>query len=103
MSIENENPMLEEQVSPNNPLKEMLVGYVGEKESPDNGEVTVNMIVDTMAQEFPEFLTVVAEENWILGYRQALTDAETGQKAYEEFLTQQNSENDNEEQTTTDN
>ena len=57
MSIENENPMLEEQVSPNNPLKEMLVGYVGEKESPDNGEVTVNMIVYTMAQEFPEFLT----------------------------------------------
>tara|TARA_R110001592_G_scaffold148856_1_gene374107 strand:- start:416 stop:727 length:312 start_codon:yes stop_codon:yes gene_type:complete len=102
MSIENENPMLKEQVSPDNPLKEMIVGYVGEKETPSNGEVTVNMIVDTMAQEFPEFLTVIAEENWVLGYRQALTDAETGQKAYEELLAQQDTQSNDEEQSTTD-
>lgn len=102
MSIENENPMLKEQVSPDNPLKEMIVGYVGEKETPSNGEVTVNMIVDTMAQEFPEFLTVIAEENWVLGYRQALTDAETGQKAYEELLAQQDAQSSDEEQSTTD-
>jgi hypothetical protein len=34
------------------------------------------MIVETLAQEFPEFLMVVAEENWLRGYHQALTDVE---------------------------
>ena len=67
-----------------NPLKEMLVDYVGEKQNPDNDEVTVEMVINTMAEEFPEFLLAVAEENWIRGYHQALTDVEVGQKLYEE-------------------
>ncbi len=43
-------------------------------------EVTVEMIVETMAKEFPEFLMAIAEENWIRGYHQALDDVEVGQK-----------------------
>ena len=34
------------------------------------------MIVDTVAEEFPEFLFAVAEENFLRGYNQALTDSD---------------------------
>ena len=60
-------------------LKLWLVDYVGSKESPDNGEVTVENIINVMATEFPEFLMAVAEENWIRGYHQALNDVEMGE------------------------
>ena len=44
------------------------------------------MIVEVMAKEFPEFLLALAEENWVRGYHQAITDMETGRKLYEEEL-----------------
>ena len=65
------------------PLKQMLVDYVGEKHTPENGEVTVEMIVETVASEFPDFLLVVAKENWIRGYQQAMFDVENLEKEYE--------------------
>ena len=37
-----------------------------------------------MAKEFPEFLLVVAEENFIRGYEQALTDVKEIQNKYAE-------------------
>jgi len=52
--------------------------------NPDNGEVTVAMIVDTVAQQFPEFLMAVAEENWVRGYHQALDDVDAGRTAIEQ-------------------
>ena len=55
-------------------LKEWLVNYVGNKEDPEDDGVTVEMIINTMAKEFPEFLLVVAEENFLRGYEQALDD-----------------------------
>ena len=61
-------------------LKMWLVDYVGNKESPENGDVTVENIVNVMAEEFPEFLMAIAEENWIRGYHQALTDVEMGEQ-----------------------
>ena len=61
-------------------LKDILLTYVGERTEPENEEVTVEMIVEVMAQEFPEFLMVVAEENWIRGYEQALTDVAVGEQ-----------------------
>jgi uncharacterized protein YdiU (UPF0061 family) len=70
------NTTLEQVVEPENDLKNWLVEYVGEKLNPENNEVTVEMIVEVLAEEFPEFLMVVAEENWIRGYHQALTDVE---------------------------
>ena len=71
-----ENPDLESSVLTDSALKRWLVDYVGDQQKPDNGEVTVEMIVNTIAQEFPEFLLVVAEENWVRGYQQAMLDVE---------------------------
>jgi hypothetical protein len=66
-------------VAKKNVLKEMLVEYVGNKfsKSEDEGEfeVTVQMVVDTLAHEFPEFVMIMAEENWVRGYQQGLDDA----------------------------
>lgn len=64
------------------PLKELLVNYVGT--ATDTEDVTTEMIVQTMAQEFPEFLMAIAEENWIRGYQQAIHDVDQGQKLLEE-------------------
>jgi len=72
---------LAETVNPDTEMKEWLVNYVGEKHNPDDEGVTVDMIVTTMANEFPEFLLAVAEENWIRGYRQAFDDMNTAAEA----------------------
>ena len=79
-----ENTTLNESVEIDAPLKEGLVDYVGNQAKPDDGRVTVEMIVQTIATEFPEFLMVVAEENWVRGYHQALADVEIGQAMAEE-------------------
>ena len=71
-----ENPDLKAEVKKDTELKQWLVGYVGDKLNPEDGSITVEMIVDVMAKEFPEFLLAVAEENFIRGYEQALTDVE---------------------------
>jgi hypothetical protein len=63
-------------VQKDNPLKEMFVQYVGEKLKPENGEVNVEMCVDVLAKEFPDFLLLVAQENFLRGYRQCLLDME---------------------------
>ena len=70
-------------------LKNWLVEYVGERTQPEDGGVTVGMVVQTVAEEFPEFLMAVAEENWIRGYHQALDDVAAGEKAVAEGTIQQ--------------
>jgi disulfide oxidoreductase YuzD len=77
---EKQNELLEQEVKPENPLKEIFVNYVGEKLQPPNGEVTVDMIVKVLADEFPEFVVVMAEENFIQGYKQAFADMERVQE-----------------------
>lgn len=67
------------QVVADNPMKEWLVDYVGNKMKPENGEVTVELIVEAMANEFPDFLITVAKENWLRGYQQALYDVDYGE------------------------
>jgi|TARA_B100001093_G_scaffold499018_1_gene547805 hypothetical protein len=66
-------------VDSNTPLKQMLLEYVGNKYATpsDEGEfeVTVQMIVETLAHEFPEFVMIMAEENWVRGYQQGIDDA----------------------------
>jgi hypothetical protein len=79
-----ENPTLDEKVEPDNELKTWLVNYVGNKCSPDDDQVTVEMVIETLSQEFPEFLMAFAEENWIRGYHQGLADVEEGQKMVKE-------------------
>tara|TARA_R110000782_G_scaffold41693_2_gene95357 strand:+ start:68 stop:367 length:300 start_codon:yes stop_codon:yes gene_type:complete len=81
--IEDANEVLDEVVEPENELKAMLVSYVGDKQSPENDSVTVEMIVEQLANEFPEFVLAVAEENFLRGYRQALNDVDTGRDAWE--------------------
>ena len=75
------NPDLFEMVEPDNDLKNFLVEYAGQFSNSKN--VTVEMIVEVMAQEFPEFVLALAEENWVRGYQQALDDVDTGKKIAE--------------------
>jgi hypothetical protein len=75
-----DNPDLKEAVDSDNELKSWLVEYVGNKHNPSDGNVTVQMIVDTLADEFPEFVLAVAGENFLRGYHQALCDVETRQQ-----------------------
>ena len=70
-------------------MKEWMVDYVGNKTNPEKDEVNLAMIIETMADEFPEFLLALAEENWIRGYHQAINDMETGKRLYEEELKKQ--------------
>ena len=65
-------------VEKDNPMKTWLIDYVGEKLKPESGEITVEMIVEAMSQEFPDFLLAVAQENWVRGYQQALYDVDYG-------------------------
>ena len=44
------------------------------------------MVIDVLAEEFPEFVMCISEENWIRGYQQALNDVEEGEKLYHEEL-----------------
>ncbi len=70
------NPDLLKEVTPTeSELKEIIVNYVGNTITPDTEEVTVEDIIDVFADQFPEFLLALAEENWINGYTQAMTDA----------------------------
>jgi HSP90 family molecular chaperone len=115
-NFEDKGAELEKEVEKSTPIKEWLVEYVGNrfqnmhdehrKEAKESGtepqgwdgSVTVEMIVEAMAQEFPEFLMAIAEENWIRGYHQALTDVEEGEKLYKkEMESLENNGNDNEE------
>lgn len=68
------NPLLAMPVQPDSELKNYLVEYVGKKF--DNEEVTVNMIAEALATDFPEFTFAFAEENFLRGYQLGLDDAE---------------------------
>lgn len=70
------NETLSQAVKHENPMKQWLVTYVGERFKPQDNVVTVEMIVNAMAEEFPEFVLALAEENFIRGYQQALYDVD---------------------------
>jgi len=76
MSYTNENPDLLAPVTTDNELKRWLVAYVGDKLKPESNEVNVEMIIEVVAEEFPEFLLPLVEENFIRGYQQAMSDLE---------------------------
>ena len=69
------NEVLAMPVQPDSELKEYLVEYAGKKFEQE--EVTVHMIAETLAADFPEFLFAFAEENFLRGYQQGLDDATT--------------------------
>jgi len=70
----NTNPNLAMIVERDSKLKDYLVEYTGTKF--DKEDVTVQMITEILAVEFPEFMYAMAEENFLLGYQQGLDDAE---------------------------
>ena len=78
-----QNEQLKQAVEPENDLKNMIVEYVGEKLLPEDKMVTLEMVVEVLAEQFPEFVLAVAEENWVRGYQQGLADVEAGQKLVE--------------------
>ena len=67
------------EVVADNPMKSWLVDYVGQNYKPEKGEVTVELIVEALSQEFPDFVLVLAQENFIRGYQQALYDVDYGE------------------------
>ncbi|MAH44332.1 hypothetical protein CMI37_00790 [Candidatus Pacearchaeota archaeon] len=67
------NKLLAMVVEPDSDLKNMLVEHVGTKL--DQEEVTVHMIAEILALEFPEFIVSLAEENFLRGYQLGLDDA----------------------------
>jgi len=69
------NPMLGVVGESDGVLKNYLVEYVGTKL--DSEQVTVHMIAEVLASEFPEFLFAIAEENFLRGYQLGLNDART--------------------------
>ena len=77
---EMENPTLKDEVEKENELKSFIVDYVGGKQNPEDDKVTMEMVVDVMTDEFPEFLLALAEENWVRGYHQALADVDLGEQ-----------------------
>lgn len=68
------------EVVPNNSLRQMFVDYVGEKVQPEDGRVTVDMVVSVLSDEFPEFVLAMAEQNFLQGYKQAFKDMEKWNK-----------------------
>ena len=74
MSDDTTNPWLMMPVDvTDSPLKTYLVEYVGTRL--DTEEVTVHMIAEVMAADFPEFMFSMAEENYLKGYQTGLDDA----------------------------
>ena len=55
-------------------LKNDIINYVGLKLQPETNEVTLEMVISTMAEEFPELLLSIAEENFLKGYELGLND-----------------------------
>ena len=75
------NPDLTKELVPDeNELKSIIVNYVGKTLNPEKDEITVEQVIDVFAEQFPEFLLAVAEENWVNGYSQALKDVDFVQK-----------------------
>tara|TARA_R110002020_G_scaffold127165_1_gene285354 strand:- start:692 stop:982 length:291 start_codon:yes stop_codon:yes gene_type:complete len=68
------NPLLAMPVVKDSVLKQYLVEYVGTKLNKE--EVTVNMIAEILAVEFPEFVYAFAEENFLRGYQLGLDDVD---------------------------
>ena len=61
-------------------LKQYILNHVGEKLQPSDENITTEMVVEVMADEFPEFMLAIAEENWIRGYHQGLADVDAGKE-----------------------
>ena len=69
-----QNGLLKKIVTIDGELKEFLINYAGNKLKPEDDEVTVGIIIEAIASEFPELLLAIAEENYLRGYTKGLND-----------------------------
>lgn len=83
-------------VVPNSSLKKMVINYVGQVVKPLDDEVTVEMVISVLADEFPEVIMPLAEENWMRGYEQALADVDKGQELWAQDQAAQTQEGEDE-------
>jgi hypothetical protein len=83
---EYENPVLEQQmnVDVSSELKGLIIEYTGNKLIPEDNQVTAEMVIHVLADEFPEIVLAIAEENFFRGYEQALTDMQQTQNLEQE-------------------
>ena len=88
------NEDLVKEVQPDSELKDLIVNYVGTKKEPENDEVTLQLVLDTFSEEFPEFVLPLAEENFIRGYNQALFDVDENNRAMQELEKQRANDQD---------
>ena len=56
-------------------LKNYLINFTGLKIQPEDGKVTAQMIIETVAAEFPEVVYLIAEENFPRRYQFGLAAA----------------------------
>ena len=70
-----ENNILQKVISIDGELKTKIINYVGKKNNPSNGDVTLEMIIGCLAEEFPEVLLNIAEEYFLRGYEVGINDA----------------------------
>ena len=73
-----ERELLEKQIQPDSVFKTFVVNYVGSQLLPEDGRITLEMIIEVLAKEFPELVLALAEENFIRGYTQGLSDQGEG-------------------------
>mgnify|MGYP003647955185 CR=1 FL=1 len=78
-----DNPDLKKTVGVDNDLKNFIVEYSGEKINNQDKNVTVEMVIDVLSEDFPEVVLALAEENWVRGYQQGLDDVESGRSMLE--------------------
>jgi hypothetical protein len=71
-----DNSYLNKIISVDGELKQNIVNYVGNKLNPDTDEITLKMVISVVAEEFPELLLSIAEENFLKGYETGLNDIE---------------------------
>ena len=72
--MKNNEDLLREVTPSDSELKDIIVNYVGNNLNPESDNITVEQVINVFAEQFPEFLLAVAEENWVNGYTQALND-----------------------------
>ena len=74
----NERELLDATVEKDTPLKHFIVDYVGNKLHENsqitNFNITVEMIIEVLTEDFPEIVLALAEENFLRGYEQGLGD-----------------------------
>ena len=78
----NERELLEKEVEADSELKTFIVNYVGEKLNPESGLINIEMVIEVLAQDFPDVVLALAEENFIRGYTQGLEDVGTRADAF---------------------